>query len=103
VQFTGVLNEAGIPFGYPEYHSGQQIVVHAQFQTSSQWVFFKPFTWQVWVFIVGAGKAAPSLGGLCRLPRMFKSSLKNTYRRSTPDLVKASPLDRMKLFVNSEK
>ncbi|GAQ91241.1 glutamate receptor [Klebsormidium nitens] len=43
--------KSGIKFGYPDYHTGQGVMVYATSKKTNQWLFLAPFSWEVWVFL----------------------------------------------------
>ncbi|GAQ82839.1 glutamate receptor [Klebsormidium nitens] len=43
--------EAGIQFAYPDYHTGQGLMVYARGRRTNKWLFLRPFNWVVWLFL----------------------------------------------------
>ncbi|GAQ81929.1 glutamate receptor [Klebsormidium nitens] len=49
--------EAGIRFAYPDYHTGQGLMVYASGKKTNKWLFLRPFNWVVWLFLFLAALA----------------------------------------------
>eukprot|EP00243_Klebsormidium_subtile_P004659 TRINITY_DN18809_c0_g1_i1.p1 TRINITY_DN18809_c0_g1~~TRINITY_DN18809_c0_g1_i1.p1 ORF type:complete len:471 (-),score=95.51 TRINITY_DN18809_c0_g1_i1:415-1827(-) len=49
--------EEGIQFAYPDYHTGQGLMVYTSGVKTNKWLFLKPFSWVVWVFLFLAALA----------------------------------------------
>jgi hypothetical protein len=48
--------QTGVKYGYPDYHTGQGVMVYATKKKTNQWLFLEPFSWEVWVFLFVAGE-----------------------------------------------
>eukprot|EP00243_Klebsormidium_subtile_P011485 TRINITY_DN6530_c0_g1_i1.p1 TRINITY_DN6530_c0_g1~~TRINITY_DN6530_c0_g1_i1.p1 ORF type:complete len:470 (+),score=51.89 TRINITY_DN6530_c0_g1_i1:447-1856(+) len=55
VQFKRL--QAGIQFAYPDYHTGQGLMVYASGTKTNKWLFLEPFNWVVWLFLFLAALA----------------------------------------------
>ncbi|GAQ92048.1 glutamate receptor [Klebsormidium nitens] len=49
--------EKGIQFAYPDYHTGQGLMVYTSGVKTNRWLFLKPFSWVVWLFLFLAALA----------------------------------------------